>query len=61
MNEEIMKKAGSAKEVNLIKHGKCPLCGKEIDTMTEFHDELSMREHAISGLCQKCQDAVFEK
>ncbi|MGH9966886.1 MAG: hypothetical protein ACREBG_03495 [Pyrinomonadaceae bacterium] len=24
-----------------------------------FRDELSRREYSISGLCQKCQDAVF--
>lgn len=61
MNEEIMKKVGFAKEVDLIKQGKCPHCGKKIDTMTEFRDELSTREHAISRLCQKCQDEVFGK
>lgn len=26
---------------------------------TEFRDDLSRREYAISGLCQKCQDAIF--
>lgn len=26
----------------------------------EFRDELSRREYAISGLCQKCQDAFFD-
>ena len=26
---------------------------------TEFRDELSRKEYTISGLCQKCQDAVF--
>ena len=25
----------------------------------EFTDELSRREFAISGLCQKCQDKIF--
>ncbi len=25
----------------------------------EFTDEISRREFAISGLCQKCQDIVF--
>jgi len=24
-----------------------------------FHDELSAREYTISGLCQRCQDAIF--
>jgi len=26
---------------------------------TEFRDELSKREYAISGLCQKCQDSIW--
>jgi hypothetical protein len=26
---------------------------------TEFRNELSRREYAISGLCQNCQDSVF--
>jgi len=61
MNEKITRKAGLGKEVDSVKEGRCPFCGKKIDTMTEFRDELSMREHEVSGLCQKCQDEVFEK
>lgn len=56
-----MNNAGFTKEINLTKQGKCPLCGKKIDTKTEFRDELSMREYEVSGLCQKCQDEVFGK
>jgi hypothetical protein len=26
---------------------------------TDFRDDLSRKEHTISGLCQKCQDEVF--
>ena len=40
--------------------GKCPFCGKEIDVETEFTDELSKKEFAISGLCQSCQDDFFD-
>ena len=61
MNEEIMRKVGFGKVVDQVKEGKCPSCGKKIDTTTEFRDKLSMREHSISGLCQKCQDEVFGK
>ena len=35
---------------------KCILCGNEIK---EFRDQLSIREFVISGMCQKCQDSVF--
>lgn len=27
---------------------------------TEFTDELSKKEYTISGLCQECQDAIFD-
>ncbi len=43
-----------------IKGGRCvgaPFgCG---GPATDFNDELSRREYAISGLCQGCQDGVF--
>ena len=60
MNEEIMRKPGFGKEVNRVKEGKCPSCGKKIDATIEFCDEVSIREYGISGLCQKCQDEVFK-
>ena len=28
---------------------------------TKFKDEISRKEYTISGLCQKCQDKVFEE
>jgi DnaJ-class molecular chaperone len=34
----------------------CPTCNGEIG---EFRDEISVREHGISGMCQNCQDSVF--
>ena len=27
---------------------------------TSFKDELSAKEYSISGLCQNCQDSIFE-
>ena len=40
-----------------IHEGFCMMCkGPAI----EFKDDLSRREFAISGLCQKCQDSIFE-
>ena len=43
-----------------IAQGNCmraPLgCGKPAG---EFRDEVSRREYAISGLCQACQDSVY--
>ena len=42
--------------IKLVEQGKCPMCGNII---TEFKDELSLKEYKISGLCQTCQDEVF--
>jgi hypothetical protein len=39
-----------------IKADICVACGKPA---VEFTDELSRREYAISGLCQECQDRIF--
>ncbi len=36
--------------------GLCTTC---IGPAILFRDELSHREHEISGMCQKCQDSVF--
>lgn len=58
MNKEIMKQMGFKKEVELIEQGKCPACKKEIKR-SEFQDDLSRKEYKISGLCQRCQDNIF--
>ena len=36
--------------------GQCVKCG---EFNLEFRDELSRKEHDISGLCQTCQDGIF--
>jgi len=40
-----------------IYNNTCVSC-KEI--ASSFKDELSKKEYTISGLCQRCQDDVFE-
>lgn len=35
----------------------CPTCGKQVG---RFRDSLSRREYGISGMCQECQDSVFD-
>ena len=40
-----------------IHEGFCMMCR---GPATEFKDELSIKEFTISGLCQKCQDSVFD-
>ena len=41
-----------------IEAGICAACKEEAN---KFTDELSVTEYAISGLCQKCQDEVFNE
>lgn len=38
--------------------GKCRTCGVEINPQG-FTDYMSLIEYRISGMCQRCQDAVF--
>jgi uncharacterized CHY-type Zn-finger protein len=59
MNKDIMRSAGFSKEVDLVELGRCPFCQVRIN-LEDFRDELSIKEYRISGLCQKCQDDIFE-
>jgi hypothetical protein len=38
--------------------GLCPICG---DPPGEFRDEISKREFKISGMCQGCQNSLFNE
>ncbi len=60
MNEELMIAMGFRREVANFRAGNCATCGKKI-RMGEFVDLLSIREYGISGMCQTCQDSVFER
>ena len=60
MNKELMKQAGFAEEVENVERGLCPFCNNKIN-VNDFKDELSLKEYKISGLCQKCQDKMFEQ
>ena len=42
-----------------ISEGKCVSCDSTGNIATSFHDDISRKEYAISGLCQPCQDDVF--
>ena len=41
-----------------LNQGLCVKCGAQ--AVGAFKDSLSAREYEISGLCQKCQDEVFD-
>lgn len=58
MNKEIVKKF-FPEEIKKVEQGLCPTCGKKIK-MEDFKDKLSVAEYKISGMCQECQDKVFE-
>lgn len=38
--------------------GKCATCGESI-VLTDFKDELSVKEFQISGMCMLCQNEIF--
>jgi hypothetical protein len=42
---------------DVIRSGICPGCN---GPATEFRDALSLKEHSLSGLCQNCQDELFQ-
>lgn len=59
MNKELMKQAGFGKQVKAVEQGKCPICQKDINTK-EFKNAISLKEYKISGMCQSCQDSIFD-
>ena len=38
-------------------NGCCTYCAK---ALTEFRDEISKKEYSVSGMCQPCQDEIFQ-
>ena len=58
MNKDLMIKMGFAKQVFLLNAGFCTICEEKIN-LDDFTDELSKKEFVISGMCQICQDDVF--
>lgn len=58
MNREIVGKI-FPRELSYIVSKKCPFCKTTISNLSDFRDSLSLKEFEISGLCQACQDMVF--
>lgn len=58
MKKEIMQRLFPV-EVARFYAGLCPSCAKPTRP-EEFLDARSLKEYRISGLCEKCQDRVFE-
>lgn len=57
MNEEIIKVI-FGEITNRLNNHLCSMCGQKIDE-SDFRDEISKREYGISGMCQQCQDKIF--
>ena len=60
MNRDIMEALGFGEEMKMVENRQCPICGKRIN-INDFVDELSLKEFTISGMCQECQDKIFNE
>lgn len=58
MNEEIIKAIFGNEITNRLNNHLCPMCGQKINE-SDFRDVLSKQEYDISGMCQQCQDRIF--
>ena len=47
--------AGKSREIQIASE----LCMTCKGNASSFRDELSIREYSISGMCQMCQDQIF--
>ena len=60
MNDDIMRQAGLGHMVDKVHKGVCPTCDtKDAKSTIKADDKLSLKEFKISGMCQACQDSVF--
>ena len=59
MNKRILQQVGFGEEVKAVERGVCPLCKCKV-YKNEFRDAISRKEFEISGLCQSCQDDIFD-
>lgn len=46
-------------EMKNVEKGICPFCEKPVKE-EDFKNEISKREFELSGMCQKCQDNLFD-
>ena len=56
--KQLLRMAGLGAKVALVEEGLCPTCGKLI-VQESFTDDLSRKEFSLSGMCQECQNEVF--
>ena len=58
--KEMLRDLGFEDEVDNVDEGRCPLCKSYKVKYNDFKDSLSWKEFKISGMCQECQDKMFE-
>lgn len=42
-----------------VANKRCVLCAQKV-AEDSFRDEISRQEYCISGICQSCQDEIFQ-
>ena len=60
--KEFLMRLGFGAQVKNVDDGKCAfgcVIPKDVQGRFLFRDEISRREHQISGMCQACQDKTF--
>lgn len=55
--DEALQRLTGHNRVSSIEGNMCSFCGKPV---YRFKNDLSLREYQISGMCQNCQDKVFD-
>jgi len=56
---DFMKDFAQALFSTAAEQGECWVCGKKDLKAEDFHDERSLQEYGIHGMCQECQDETF--
>ena len=59
MNNDVTKDEKYETIMDNFTSGKCTECQKSI-RMADFVDRASITEYKISGMCQDCQDIIYD-
>lgn len=57
--DDLTKRIYGKSNTDALSTDTCLSCNKAVTEKSEFKNERSRREYTISGLCQTCQDEVF--
>ncbi len=59
LKDELSLRLFGRKLSEALEQGICVRCGARV-RLEDFRDELSKKEYYLSGLCQRCQDEVWD-